>query len=107
MKGDFEAQLIEAARRKLLREIERENAAGAVVNNYAGGLPVSLKEQMAQGGGSGPLGTVTPGPEEDLNDYYVAIQRKKNDHGGWNKYVKRFKADRGTKPPSMDELFGE
>lgn len=114
MKSDFETQLIEAARRRLLREMEKEaataSATGNVVNIGGGGLPVTLAEHMAAGKGgkgSGPLGTVTPGPEEDLNDYYVAIQRKANSEGGWDKYVKRFKAEKGTRPPKMSEIFGE
>jgi hypothetical protein len=107
MKGDFESQLVEAARRKLLRELEREQAA-SVVNNIQSGVPVTLAEQMAAGKkGSGPLGTVTPGPDEDLHDYYVAIQRKKNDKGGWDKYVKRFKAEKDARPPRMEDIFGE
>jgi hypothetical protein len=90
-------ELVAAARRRILRELEREQAGASVVNNIGGGLPVTLREQMAS--------AVSPeGSPED--DYYVAIRREANKKGGWDKMVKRFKAQKGSKPPTMEELFG-
>lgn len=88
--------LIAAARRRILRELEREQGGASVVNNIGGGLPVTLKDQMSQ---------VTPEGSPD-DDYYVAIRREANKKGGWDKMVKRFKAQKGQKAPSMEELFG-
>ena len=97
---DFEKQLVEAARAKLLRELQKEAAAGgsSVINNYGGGSPVSVKEHMA-GAAVSPQGD----PDED---YYVAIRRMANDKGGWDKMVRRFKTKKGEKAPKVGDLFG-
>lgn len=91
--------LIAAARRRILRELEKEQGASAqsVINNYGGGAPVTLKEQMAA--------QVAPEGSPD-DDYYVAIRRQANKKDGWDKMVRRFKTQKGQKPPSMEELFG-
>jgi len=88
--------LVAAARRRILRELEKEQGGASVVNNIGGGLPVSLRDQMSQVAPSGS-------PEDD---YYVAIRREANKKGGWDKMVRRFKAQKGEKPPTMEELFG-
>jgi len=96
--------LVAAARRRILRELEKEQGGASVVNNNSAsfvnnpgvGLPVSLRDQMSQVAPSGS-------PEDD---YYVAIRREANKKGGWDKMARRFKAQKGEKPPTMEELFG-
>jgi hypothetical protein len=98
MRNKFEHQISELAKAKILRELQREQAASNVINMYGGGgIPTTLKEQMAAPQASNP----------DDEDYFVGIQRTPtDDKGGWNKMVRRFKTKKGEKAPSAAELFG-
>ncbi len=97
MRGQFEKQISELAKARILRELEREQTASNVINMYGGGgSPTTLKEQMAAPQALNP----------DDEDYYVGIQRKPLPDGGWTKMVKRFKTKKNEKTPSVEELFG-
>ncbi len=104
--------LIAAIRRRLLQEIEREQAGGAsVVNNvYGGGAPIVPSEAPSQGL-MGQMGGQA-GATEDPYDYFVDIVRKdlpeiNPETGkpiGWEKSVRRH---RGLREKSGLETLDE
>lgn len=73
--------LLEAVKRKTLRDLEERAAAASVINNYGGGGHEAggIMGGMAGHGGESP---------ED-RDYFVDIDRDDRE-GGWTKRVHRY-----------------
>lgn len=83
--------LIKAARKRILRELEAQQAAG-VINNVYGGSQ-GLTERM----------NGAPADDQSLRDFFVDIERRDLPERdpetgkpiGWTKKVKRYSAERG------------
>jgi len=100
MSDDYNKQLQEAIRRRLLEEIGSSRGGQAITNNvYGGGLTGGVRGQMSGEGEDMPM-------PKDERDYFVDILREDlpeineatGKPKGWRKKVHRFTTARGEDP---------
>lgn len=95
-----EELLLQAMRKKILREIDREQQASIVNNVYSGGGATPVGGVMQALGNNSGEEEIDPG----MFDYFVDIEREPAFHNeagkpeGWKKKVHRYRKPKGEDP---------